>query len=171
MNNRALYKIYVKVQTWFGLAVDISSKEYGPAGILSNFTENHFVFDGVECGGMEGFLQSLKHADTEKQLKVCALYGVRAKRKGTWKWIETQTVYWKGECIDRHGEQFQTLVRRAFLAMHEQCPKFRDALSATGKKKLYHTMGKSDPSQTILTEHEFCNILTELRDGSIENNV
>ena len=156
-------KTYVKILTWLGLAIDISSVEYGPAGILSNFTENKFIFDGVECGGMEGFLQSLKHEDAARQLKVCALYGVRAKRKGTWKWKENQTVYWKGESIDRHSTQFLELVRRAFRAMFEQSPRFRDALLATGHKKLYHTMGKSDPSQTILTEREFCDLLTELR--------
>lgn len=30
-------------------------------------------------------------------------------------------------------------------------------------KTLYHTMGKSDPTRTILTEEEFCEILTEIR--------
>ena len=72
-------------------------------------------------------------------------------------------MYWKGESIDRHSTQFLELVRRAFRAMFEQSPRFRDALLATGHKKLYHTMGKSDPRQTILTEREFCDLLTELR--------
>lgn len=163
MATRILHKAKVKVLTWLGLAIDISSREYGPAAILSNFTENHFVFDGVECGGMEGFLQSLKHEDAEKQLRVCALFGVKAKRKGSWKWVENQTVYWKGNKINRHSAEFQSLVRGAFRAMFEQCPKFRNALSETGKKALYHTMGREDPSRTILTEKEFCDILTELR--------
>lgn len=163
MAKRILYKAYVKVLVWFGLAVDISSRATGPEGILSNFTENHFIFDGVECGGMEGFLQSLKHEDVAKQLRVCSLYGVRAKRKGTRRWMDKQTVYWKGRGIDRQGEEFQRLVRAAFRAMHGQCPQFRDALAQTGTKRLYHSMGKTDPRATILTEKEFCDILDELR--------
>lgn len=163
MTKRILHKIYVKILTLSGLAVDISSTNKGLGAILSNFTENHFIFDGVACGGMEGFLQSLKHEAQEKQLKVCALYGVRAKRKGTYRWKETQTVFWKGRKIDRHGEEFQQLVRQAYRAMFDQCPKFRNALAATGKKKLFHSMGKTDPRATILTEKEFCDMLTEQR--------
>lgn len=163
MATRILHKAKVKVLTWLGLALDISSKNSGPEAILSNFTENHFIFDGIECGGMEGFLQSLKHENQDKQQKICALYGVRAKRKGKWQWMESQTVYWKGQCINRHGEDFQQLVRAAFNAMFEQCSQFRDALVATGYKRLYHSMGKVDPHTTILTEKEFCDILTELR--------
>lgn len=81
MATRILHKAKVKVLTWLGLAIDISSKDIGPEAILSNFTENHFVYDGVECGGMEGFLQSLKYEDEAKQIRVCALFGVKAKRK------------------------------------------------------------------------------------------
>lgn len=153
----------MKVLSWLGLAVDISSRSTGPEGVLSNFTENHFLFDGVECGGMEGFLQSLKHKNVEKQVRVCSLYGVKAKRKGKHKWMEKQIVYWKGRGIDRHGEEFRSLVRAAFRAMYEQCQQFRDALAQTGSKRLYHTMGKTDPRDTILTEKEFCDILDELR--------
>lgn len=163
MKRRLLHKLKVKILSIVGLAVDISSREYGPAAILSNFTENHFVFDGVECGGMEGFVQALKHEDVEKQKKICALWGVRAKRKGKGNWKITQTVYWKGRQISRHSDEFQLLVRDAFRAMFEQCPKFREALAATGRKNLYHSMGKADPRDTILTEHEFCSILTDLR--------
>lgn len=163
MAARILHKAKVKVLIWLGLAIDISSTDHGPEAILSNFTENHFVYDGVECGGMEGFLQSLKHEDETKQIRVCALFGVRAKRKGTWKWMKNQTVYWKGHSINRHSDEFQSLVRDAFKAMFLQCNKFRDALAATGKKRLFHTMGKQDPHQTFLTEKEFCDILTELR--------
>lgn len=47
--------------------------------------------------------------------------------------------------------------------MADQCPLFRDALLSTGGKRLYHSMGNPDATQTILTEKEFCSILTELR--------
>lgn len=39
MKTRILHKAKVKILTWFGRALDISSREEGPGGILSNFTE------------------------------------------------------------------------------------------------------------------------------------
>ena len=50
--------------------------------------------------------------------------------------------------------------------MLKQCPKFREALMATGNKRLYHTIGNTNPHDTILTEKELCAILTELRNES-----
>ena len=35
----------------------------------------------------------------------------------------------------------------------------------TRGKRLYHTRGKRNPFETILTEQELCGILTALRDG------
>lgn len=158
-----IHKLKIKALCWFGLAVDISSTLKGAAGILSNFTENHFTFDGVECGSMEGFLQSLKHQEPEVQERICAFVGKYAKRKSVHGWKETQTIHWKGQPIDRHSEDFQSLVRKAYRAMAEQCPLFRNSLMSTGRKRLYHSMGNPDATKTILTDKEFCSILTELR--------
>ena len=43
-----------------GKAIDIWSHSDYPAQVLSNLCSNPFTFDGVLCGSMEGFLQSLK---------------------------------------------------------------------------------------------------------------
>ncbi|MBQ2494679.1 MAG: hypothetical protein II521_01035, partial [Prevotella sp.] len=32
-------------------------------------------------------------------------------------------------------------------------------------KLLFHSRGEQDPFKTILTEHEFCQILTDMRDN------
>jgi len=45
----------------------------------------------------------------------------------------------------------------------EQYLKFIEALKATGSKRIYHTIGKTDPTETILTDKELYTILTELR--------
>lgn len=160
---RKLHKLKVKILCCLGFAIDISSVDYGAAGILSNFTENHFVFDGVECASMEGFLQSLKHSEPEVQERICSLVGKYAKRKSVHGWKETQTIHWKGHPINRHSNDFQSLVRKTYRAMADQCPLFRDTLLSTGSKLLYHSMGNPDATKTILTEKEFCTILTELR--------
>ena len=51
--------------------------------------------------------------------------------------------------------------------MFDQSERFRAALMATRGMKLYHSRGKSDPFKTILTEQEFCQILTDLRDKGL----
>ena len=62
--------------------LDIRSNALWPANVLSNLWEKPFVFEDVECGSMEGFLQSLKYPESEKQKTVCILYGNRAKNAG-----------------------------------------------------------------------------------------
>lgn len=69
-----------------------------------------------------------------------------------------------GLAIDIHSKgKFQGLVRKAYLAMSEQCPEFSEALKATKNKRLFHSIGNPNPKDTILTEKELCDILTELR--------
>lgn len=112
---------------------------------------------------MEGFLQAIKTNNLERQKMVCTLSKREAKMRSTDTWKKEQNVFWNGHSFNRHGNQFQFLIRRAYRSMLKQCPKFREALLATGNKILYHTIGKSDPYDTILTEKEFCTILMELR--------
>jgi len=79
-------------------------------------------------------------------------------------WKKDQNVYWNGYTYNRHSDSFRVLVRSAYRAMLEQNPDFCEALKATGSKRIFHTIGNSNPCETILTEQEFCDILTELRD-------
>lgn len=113
---------------------------------------------------MEGFLQSLKYKDIEEQRHICRLSGKEAKWMTTASWQEDQTVWWKGQTIDRQSKMFLRLVRAAYKAMFEQNESFRTALLSTCGKVLYHSQGAQDSHKTILTEKEFCGILTELRD-------
>ena len=61
-----LRRLYIKWLVWKGKAVDIWSKSDYPADVLSNLCSNGFRFEGMVCGSMEGFLQSLKQKDKEK---------------------------------------------------------------------------------------------------------
>lgn len=158
-----LHKVKVKALCLLGFALDIHSKGSWPSYALSNFYPHQFEFDGVQCGSMEGFLQSLKTNDKDRQILVCALSKKEAKQRSTDTWKKEQNVYWNGKTYNRHGNQFQFLIRRAYRAMMKQCPRFRDSLAASGSKKLFHSIGKTNPRETILTENEFCSILTELR--------
>lgn len=149
--------------------MDIGSGNGYPSSALSNFSPYTFEVDGVQCASMEGFLQSLKYSNVDMQIHVCTLVGKKAKFKGKKKnWYRTQTLYWKGEEINRHSERYQELLDKAFncLAKNE---KFQKALLATGKATLTHSMGRKDPSKTVLTVSEFCGRLTKIRAGLLKN--
>lgn len=153
-----------------GLAIDIRSRSKWPSYALSNFYHNQFMLDGVSCRSMEGFIQGLKCSDRNEQIRICKMRGKRAKQfgqnvKGNPRYdINQNGVFWQGVKYDRQSGDYQKLIRRAHRAMFEQCPKFREALAATANKRLYHSIGKADTRETILTENELCTILTELRE-------
>jgi predicted NAD-dependent protein-ADP-ribosyltransferase YbiA (DUF1768 family) len=148
--------------------MDIGSGKGYPASALSNFTPRRFSVDGVECNSMEGFLQSLKFKDSEMQKYVCTLVGLAAKRKGQRSWWKTQTLYWQGQEIGRHSEEYQQLLDKAYQAMFDQCESFRKALIASGDSVLKHSIGRTDPSHTVLTVSEFCGRLTKLREKAFK---
>ena len=145
--------------------LDIRSNGLYPSNVLSNMYSNGFCFDDVDCGSMEGFLQSLKRKDVAMQRKICELGGGKAKKMSVTSWQADQTVWWKGQAIDRHSEEFQRLVRRAYQAMFEQSERFRDALMQTRGITLVHTGGEPSSYKTILTPAEFCGILMDMRDS------
>ena len=160
-----LRDLYIKWQVWRGKALDIWSKSPYPANVLSNLCCNGFRFEGVLCGSMEGFLQSLKYQDADKQRQVCSMAGKNAKNMTSAHWQIDQIVWWKGTAINRQSKEFQDLIRKAYKAMFEQNECFRIALLSTCGTKLYHCRGEQDSYKTILTESEFCSVLTEMRDS------
>ena len=162
-------KLYIKWLEWRGKAVEIWSKNPYPANVLSNLYANHFCIDDIECASMEGFLQSLKYVNVEKQRDVCAMSGKDAKNMTNSDWQIGQIIWWKGTAINRQSNEYQDLIRSAYKAMFEQNERFRIALMSTRGMKLYHSRGERNPYKTILTESEFCSILTELRDRNSIN--
>jgi len=143
--------------------MDIRSGCGYPASALSNFAPHPFEIDGVKCNSMEGFLQGLKFKDINMQEYVCTLVGKTAKYKGKpKKWWLTQTLWWRGKEIDRHSQEYQDLLDRAYLELSKN-EGFKKALLVTKDAVLIHSIGKNDASHTILTEKEFCSRLMWLR--------
>ena len=146
--------------------MNIGSRAGYPAAALSNFSPHPFELDGVKINSMEGFLQSLKFESIPMQEHVCTLVGRAAKFKGKRKnWWTKQVLYWQGKPYKRQSDEYHKLLDRAYQAMYDQNESFRNALIASGKATLTHSMGKSDKSQTILTISEFCGRLMKLRNG------
>jgi len=143
--------------------MDIGSDNEWPAAALSNFAPYSFVVEGIECNSMEGFLQSLKFEDPEIQQEICKLVGKAAKFKGKKQsWQRTQMLWWQGKEIDRHSEEYQVLLDKAFCALAEN-PEFKQTLLATNNAELTHSIGKNDPHATVLTQSEFCLRLMGMR--------
>lgn len=92
------------------------------------------------------------------------MYGKEAKNMTNAEWQRDQIVWWKGVSVNRQSDDYLQLIQRAYQAMFEQNERFRTALLSTKGRKLYHSQGEQNPYKTILTEKEFCQILTELRD-------
>ena len=145
--------------------LDIRSNGLYPSNVLSNLCSNDFRFDGLICGSMEGFLQSLKRKELDKQRQICSMKGGNARKMSVTSWQTDQIVWWKGQAIDRHSEEYQQLIRRAYQAMFEQNERFRTALMQTRGMNLAHSCGEVNPYKTILTPAELCGILTNLRDS------
>lgn len=134
-----------------------------PADALSNFQPYTFEVDGVTCNSMEGFIQSLKYEDIDKQKEICLLVGKTAKFKGKKKkWWKTQTLFWRGAEIDRHGEEYQFLLDKAFNSLAKN-PLFLQVIKDTKNYIIKHSEGKNDPFKTILTQEEFCSRLIKLQ--------
>lgn len=144
--------------------LDIRSNGMYPSNVLSNLCSNGFRFDGVVCNSMEGFLQSLKQQDLEKQRQICSMKGGNARKKSVTSWQTDQIVWWKGQTINRQSEEYQMLIRQAYQAMFEQNERFRVALMSSRGTTLTHTTGEDNPYKTILTPKELCSILMEMRD-------
>lgn len=144
--------------------LDIRSNGLYPSNVLSNLCSNGFRFEGMVCGSMEGFLQSLKRKELDKQRQICSMRGGNARKMSVTSWQTDQIVWWKGQAIDRQSDDYQQLIRRAYQALFEQNERFRAALMQTRGITLVHTSGEENPFKTILTPSEFCGILTEMRD-------
>ena len=145
--------------------LDIRSNGLYPSNVLSNLCSNGFRLDGMVCGSMEGFLQSLKRKELDKQRQICNMKGGNARKMSVTSWQTDQIVWWKGQAIDRQSEEYQRLIRRAYQSMFEQSERFRAALMQTRGITLVHTSGEPSSYKTILTPSEFCGILMDLRDS------
>ena len=143
--------------------MDIGSGRSYPSNALSNFAPHPFEIDGVVCNSMEGFLQSLKFKNIDMQKHICTLVGREAKFSGKKKkWWITQTLWWGGVEIDRHSQDYQNLLERAYRELLKNSG-FKNALLATRNSSLTHSIGKNDLHRTVLTENEFCGLLLKLR--------
>lgn len=148
------------------MELDIHSSMPGDAGILSNLYMKPFLMEGVFYGSLEGFLQSLRYQYECESVKIAMMCGVEAKMAGKARQIKNDTLYYMGEPFNRHSAWYKKLLERAFTSCFAQNESFQRAIYNTREMKLIHSIGKDDPSETILTNSEFIGLLERLRPAS-----
>jgi hypothetical protein len=114
---------------------------------------------------MEGLLQSLKFEDQGEAAQVRLLVGSEAKQRGQEAppWQGTQTLWWKGVPMHRGSTTYWEFLQAVYSALYTQDEEARSALVATSFSVLTHRVGEPDPTQTILTNTEFCRLLEMVR--------
>lgn len=143
--------------------IDIHSKGYYPSNVLSNFYRKPFTIEGKRCNSIEGFIQGLREKDQERQSWIFLLNGPDAKLAGLKIPIKNGILYWNGQPMYRESDFYLNLLRQAFEACFKQNEEFRSAINHSKNYVLTHSIGKSSTKETLLTESEFINLLTNLR--------
>lgn len=143
--------------------LDINSRTKGMAGELSNLRNYPFIMGGIYYGSIEGFLQSLRVKDVEGQKEVAAMHGIQAKLTAKKNPIKGDTLYYKGEPMSRFSVKYTKLIAEAYDTCFAQNEGFQMAIYASREFELTHSIGKHDPTQTILTINEFIGNLLGLR--------
>lgn len=145
--------------------IDLGFQLGGLGKRLSNLYPYPFVFDGVQCGSFEGFIQSTKFEDQEAQAFMAGLAKYEAYKIGQIgnHWQKSQTLWWKGSPIHRFSSDYGLIIELAYDACFEQNKEFRQALLETGNTLLVHSIGKHDPTLTTMTEREYIYNMYRLR--------
>lgn len=175
--------------------MDIGSNHGGLSARLSNFQARSFVLDPTDsmlparirnaatsagetrpwvCSSLEGALQALKFDKPRVAESVCSLVGMQAKRRGRGRnreWKRRQKLWIFGVSVDRKSDEMWDVHRYLYASLWVQNASFRDDLRATGDAVLRHSMGRRDERETVLTEREFCRLLTWLRGCEDEGSV
>ena len=141
------------------------------AARLSNFTDRPFVFDLVQCAGLEGILQALKCPVIGLQWAICRLSGKAAKQRGSeFNWQDSQRLWWQDRMYYRASREYFDLITRIYDAVYEQDPSFKQDLLAIGFDDIAHSIGNTDMQKTVLTEVEMIHQLNRLRIRAIRES-
>ena len=163
-----LKELYIKWKIRNGKAVLIELEGAYPAAELSNECYNNFRFEEINCRCMEAFLYALKVQNPKRQREICTENGEYAREWTTEDWQKEQVLWWKGKELNRHSSDFAQLIKNGYEAMFYWSPRFRDALMSTEGKELLSCRMGNDPCKTVLTDQEFTDVLTELRESKKE---
>ena len=146
------------------------------SGCLSNLFPYNFDFymskygiyflKPIKCLSMESFLQGLKIKDPSLQKEFMESYSGLNSIKLKYAiedWRKDGFVYINGYKIDRCSISYSDIITSAYDCLYETNSMFRElAIPYASKFHLIHSIGKTDPKESLLTESEYINQLTRL---------
>lgn len=152
---------------------DLGWKNGGLGRSLSNFYPYPFIMDGVECGSMEGWFQSIKFSDPDEQSAVATLTGYDAYKIGQSanNWRDAQILWWRGKEYPRASRAYKDLVQRAYDECFNANQRMQDMLLQTGADVLTHVIGNHDQTMTVLTETEYIFNMYRLRSIAMQRQL
>ena len=133
---------------------------------LGNFAPARFWIDRVYCRSAEGYIQSLKFADPDKQREVCRMVGVRAKfagKKAGKRIAREGTVFWQGESVLFGSDQHQRWIELGIEAKFRQDFDSQFDLISTGDQSLIHDTGHPESRFTSLPSSAFVTTVSQIR--------
>jgi len=139
----------------------IGLKEEYPYNFLSPSYRHSIQIGGKRCYSLTSFLLSLSCENIHKQEKI---YNAEPKEafelSKNYNWRKSQRIFWNGERIDRHSQEYQKLLDEAFIDLYSSGGFLRALLSARYDELDYNA--SNDPSKTLLTKDEFISRLYKL---------
>lgn len=155
---------------WNGQSFRRDSKEYKEllkqvVALQEQNPNQPFEFGGKKIASVNAFLLALKVQDPEKQKELCALPldKVKEAAREIEPIYDSRTLYWKGKPIARTSNEYANLLEKLYVKRFKNDATFRDAIRESKHFHLIHSIGKQNPSETILTEKEFIGLLEKLQ--------
>jgi predicted NAD-dependent protein-ADP-ribosyltransferase YbiA (DUF1768 family) len=138
--------------------------------VLSNFSESHFVIDGVEMASTEGFIQGIKWPEGHPNRGLAfKSHGFAAKKLGNG--AEGKFVWWNGQEIVWRSVAHLALIDRVIRAKFEQSQGAMAALLATDGEVITHDLGKPENPNTSLPAWAFCGTLMSIRKNRLGRGI
>jgi len=161
--NMSNYKNYVVPKVGPGELNVNSRHEDHRARILSNLVNRPFEMNGQMFASVEAFfagtLYPPEHPRHRRGFAVCYALSQKYVREGN-----RENVWWNGKIYKYGSQEHKDLCEQAILESMLQNLDRKEALLATKGLVLRHETGFEQPKDTFLTKHEFCDILTRIRE-------
>lgn len=138
--------------------------------VLSNLFPYEFYFRGFKLSSVESFFQGIKFRNRKTQKLVFSYSGVNAYRikvAQDYDWKANQTIYFMGKGYERNSQAYKDLVDELYVSLLQN-PLYINALKNVGDKYILHSMGVTDPRETVFTRYEFEKQLNCLKEYCIK---
>ena len=158
--------LFPESETW----INVHFKHlFSLSKMLSNLFQYRFYFRGKRISSsIEAVLHGIMFKDVDAQNHVLrdGYSGLNAnviKYASQYDWRKTGILYWQGKPIIRESEEYYDFIDELYVSAIQN-PLLRGAIKNAGDKYIMHSIGGTDPKQTVLMRCEFEYELNLLRE-------